>query len=256
LTDTLHAFGDSFVVGDQDDFLGQVPGATHGMPWYERLEYLKTQVSFVSILARHYGYHLQNHAERGSGNYPQIDRVWLNLINGNIKPGDIVLFGITTTIRDRFLLHEVDRCTNDSQGPFMIDRKLIAKDSERQRLLELDYFYILSLLDQLSRKFGVRIVKFNLFDNSLDHANSRITDLCQVDDFVGWATPGNTLIDILNDSWGQGVFYTFAHEEIKIPRGFEYLYTAKKHPSIAGHQKIADWWIRNNILSNHVASVN
>lgn len=245
----LHAFGDSFIVGDQDDFLHEVPTATHGMQWSERLEYLKTQISFVSILARHYGYDLKNYAERGSGNYPQIDRLWTNLINGNIKHGDLVLFGITTTIRDRFMLHEVDRCTSDKFGAFMVDRNLLDKNSDRQRLLELDYFYILSLLDQLSKKFNIRIIKFNLFDNSLDHANSTITDLCQVDDFVGWATPGNTLVDILNDSWGHGVFYTFAHEEIKIPAGYEYLYTAKKHPSIQGHKKIADWWILNNIVS-------
>jgi len=249
LSKQLHAFGDSFIVGDQDDFLHEVPTATHGMPWDQRLEYLKTQVSFVSILAKHYGYDLTNYAERGTGNYPQIDRLWTNLINGNIKPGDLVLFGITTTIRDRFMLHEVDRCTSDKFGAFMVDRNLLDKNSDRQRLLELDYFYILSLLDQLSKKFNVRIIKFNLFDNSLDHANSKITDVCQVDDFVGWATPGNTLVDILNDSWGQGVFYTFAHEEIKIPTGYEYLYTAKKHPSIEGHKKIADWWILNNIVS-------
>ena len=245
---TLHAFGDSFIVGDQDDFLHDVPTATHGMPWQERLEYLKTQVSFVAVLADYYGYALKNYAERGSGNYPQIDLLWSNLINGAIKTGDVVLFGITTTIRDRFLLHEVDRCTNEHTGPFMIDRSLLDKTANRQRLLELDYFYILSLLDQLSKKFKIRIIKFNLFDNSLDHANPQITDLCQVDDFVGWATPGNTLVDILNDSWGKGVFYTFAHEEIKIPKGLEYLYTRKKHPSIDGHKKIAQWWIDHQII--------
>ena len=249
MTNILHAFGDSFIVGDQDDFLHEVPNATHGMLWDERLAYLKTQISFVAILAQHYGYDLKNYAERGSGNYPQIDRLWLNLINGNIAEGDIVLFGITTTIRDRFMLHEVDRCTSDRVGPFMVEQTLIAKHSDRQRLLELDYFYILSLLDQLSQKFKIKIIKFNLFDNSLDHATSRTTDVCQVDDFVGWATPGNTLVDILNDSWGQGVFYTFAHEEIKIPKGHEHLYTIKKHPSIEGHKKIANWWILNNIMS-------
>lgn len=242
---TLHAFGDSFVVGDQDD----VPSDLHGISWEQRLEYLKTQVSFVSILARHYGYELKNYAERGSGNYPQIDRLWINLANGTIKEGDVILFGITTTIRDRFLLHEVDRCTSKHSGPYMVDRSLIAKDSDRQRLLELDYFYILGLLDQMSKKFRIKIIKFNLFDNSLDHASPAVTDVCQVDDFVGWATPGNTLIDILNDSWGQGVFYTFAHEEIQIPVGYEHLYTAKKHPSTEGHKKIANWWILNNILS-------
>jgi len=248
LTRTLHAFGDSFIVGDQDDFLHEVPNAAHGMPWDERLHYLKTQVSFVSILARHYGYELENYAERGSGNYPQIDRLWSQLINGRICQGDLVLFGITTTIRDRFLLHEVERCTSPHVGPFMVEKSLIDRYADRQRLLELDYFYILSLLDQMAKKFNIKIIKFNLFDNSLDHADPKITNLCQVDDFVGWATPGNTLIDILNNSWGQGVFYTFAHEEIQIPARLEYLYTVKKHPSIDGHKKIAQWWIDNEII--------
>jgi hypothetical protein len=245
---TLHAFGDSFIVGDQDDFLHDVPNASHGMLWDERIEYLKTQVSFVSILAKHYGYDLKNYAERGSGNYPQIDRLWANLRDGNIKQDDIVLFGITTTIRDRFMLHEVDRCTSDKFGPFMIDKQLLHKHSDRQRLLELDCFYILSLLDQISKKFKIKIIKFNLFDNSLDHANTQIIDICQVDDFVGWGIPGNTLIDVLNDTWGSGIFHTFAHQEVPVAPEHKHLYTVNRHPSIDGHKKIANWWIGQKII--------
>ena len=110
MKNTLHAFGDSFIVGDQDDFLHN-----HNMTYDERVEYLKNNVSFVSILAKHYGYSLKNQSERGSGNFPQLDRLWLNLTNGVIKEGDIVLFGLTTFIRDRFQLINFEHSTSNTK---------------------------------------------------------------------------------------------------------------------------------------------
>ena len=62
LAKTLHAFGDSFIVGDQDDWLHlKDPNIKykHRMHFEERLEYVKYSVSFVSILAKHYNYNLQ-----------------------------------------------------------------------------------------------------------------------------------------------------------------------------------------------------
>ena len=252
MTNTLHAFGDSFIVADQDDFLHfhhpkVVP--THNMEWDERLHYLKYTVSFVAILATYYGYDLKNYAERGSGNYPQLDRLWTNLINGTIKPGDIVLFGLTTTIRDRFALTDFEKLTSDKCGPCLLDRDLLSNRVDRQRILELDYYYILSLLDRLSHQFNIRIIKFNLFDNSLDNASHQVIDLCKVDDFVGWNVHGNTLIDILNDTWGGNTSYTFAHSEVVVSPEHEYLYTINRHPSIDGHKKIAQWWISNKIIN-------
>jgi hypothetical protein len=252
LTKTLHAFGDSFIVADQDDFLHfhhpkVVP--THGMEWDQRLHYLKYTVSFVAILADHYGYDLNNYAERGSGNYPQLDRLWLNLTNGTITPGDIVLFGLTTTIRDRFALTDFEKSTSDKWGPCLIDRDLLSKSADRQRILELDFYYLLTILDRLSEQFNVKIIKFNLFDNALDLATDDIKHICKVKDFVGYDVAGNTLIDILNDTWGAGVAHSFAHQEVTVLPEHEHLYTVNRHPSIEGHKKIAKWWILNNIMS-------
>lgn len=249
MVNTLHAFGDSFIVGDQDDFLHDVPDAAHGMPWNERLVYLKTQVSFVAILAQHYGYDLKNHAERGSGNYPQLDCLWARLVDGTIKLGDVVLFGITTTIRDRFVLNDFEKSTGQNHGPCLVDRALVSKYADRQRILELDFYYLVTLLDRLEDQFGIKIIKFNLFDNSLDHATQQIKELCRVKNFVGHEVAGNTLVDILNDTWGSGIAHTFAHQEVPVTPEHDHLYTVNRHPSIEGHKKIANWWILNNILS-------
>jgi hypothetical protein len=219
------------------------------MEWEERLHYLKYEVSFVAILAKHYGYNLKNYAERGSGNYPQLDRLWANLVNGTIKSGDIVLFGITTTIRDRFVLGDFEKSTSGRWGPCLVDRELLSKSVDRQRLLELDFYYLVTLLDRLEDQFNIKIIKFNLFDNSLDHATTDIRDLCWVKNFVGYDHRGNTLIDILNDTWGAGIAHSFVHHDAPVKPEHEYLYTVNRHPSIEGHKKIANWWILNNILS-------
>ena len=84
----LHAFGDSFVVGDQDEKDDK------------NKEYLKYNVSFVSIIAKHFGIELVNYSESGSGNFSQLDKLFLNLKYGTIQKNDVVLFGMTSTSRD------------------------------------------------------------------------------------------------------------------------------------------------------------
>lgn len=257
-TKTLHAYGDSFVVGDQDDWWHlKDPNVRprHNMRFEERLEYLKNHVSFVSLLAKHYGLNLQNHAIRGCGNYPQLDRLCTHLIEGVVKPGDIVLFGFSTFFRDRVQLHLYEAATTTKTGPHLIDRDLLAKDADTSRIIELDFFYVVSLLDKLSAKFGVPIIKFNLFDNALHYASKLVIDMCQPSNFLGYGQPGNTLIDILNDTWGvdSACFWTknaanFNHDKLPVKPEHEYLYTYYRHPSIEGHKKIANWWIENNIL--------
>ena len=88
---TIHAFGDSFVAADQDERHDDL----------EYREYLKYNVSFAALIAEHLNVPLVNCAEYGSGNYPQIDRLILNLQNEKIKSDDIVLFGFTSSIRGR-----------------------------------------------------------------------------------------------------------------------------------------------------------
>ena len=251
---TLHAFGDSFVLGDQDDFLHvRDPNVkpTHRMQYDERIKYLKNHVSFVSHLAKHYEFDLQNHSHRGSGNYPQLDKLYLEFNQGNIKSGDIVLFGFSSCHRDRWWLHTIEELKIDKKAPCFVDRSLIEHHTG-QPLFELDFFYIISVLDRLSKQFNVPIIMFNLWDNALTQASKQIKDLCRVENFVGFDTLGNTLIHILNDTWGKDEKNPFHHNQVKVLPDHEYLYTYYRHPSIEGHKKIAKWWIDNNILQKFV----
>lgn len=247
--ETLHAFGDSFVVGDQDDFLhdhpkGVVP--THKMGYDDRINYLKQNVSFASIIAKEYNMKYRNDAIRGSGNYPQLDKLFLRLIHGSIKPNDLVLFGITTLLRDRFILHDHEKAKSYSYGPLLIDRDTLNGDN-KQHIFDMDYYYILSVLENLSKKFNVRIIKVNLFNNLVDESPNHSINLFKFPDLLGSDVTGNTLIDILNDTWGKGISNPY-HDILAVPPGYEYLYTIKKHPSIEGHKKIAKWFIDNNIV--------
>jgi hypothetical protein len=246
MTTTLHAFGDSFILGDQDDFLH------HVMAYAERVEYLKNNVSFVSILAKHYGYFLKNHSERGSGNFPQLDRLWLNLTNRVIKKGDIVLFGLTTFIRDRFQLINFEHSTSDTKhGPTLIERDLVTKNIHMEKIMEIDFYYLTTSLNRLSEQFDIPIIKFNLFDNALYQTTEETKNLCKVKDFLGYDFNSNTLIDILNDTWGENNVNPHSHTDLKIKKEHESLYTNYRHPSIEGHKKIANWWITNKIIDQH-----
>ena len=89
----IHAFGDSFVVGDQDDFVHDHPAGVvpdHNMGYDDRLEFLKYEVSFAAIIAKNYNQQMKNYAVRGSGNLPQIDRLFNELVAGTIAPDDII----------------------------------------------------------------------------------------------------------------------------------------------------------------------
>ena len=84
------AFGDSFVVGDQDDFGPQdfnynpeYP-PTHNMSYDDRFEYLKNHVSFVALLAKEFDCSLINFAERGCGNYVQLDKLLAFIEEGKL----------------------------------------------------------------------------------------------------------------------------------------------------------------------------
>ena len=242
---TLHAFGDSFVQGDQDDFLhDRHPGVTpdHNMNFLERVEYLRNNVSFASIIARQLGYDYKNSAERGSGSYPQIDKMWSNLMDGTIQESDVVLFGLTTISRDRSYAYKFEESVSPGFAERIADRAMLTTSDFRQ-LWEADYFYILSILSHIETTFNVKIIKFNLFDNPLDKSKRIIRHRFKFN-ILGEEFIGNTLIDILNDSWGSNNQYPY-HTALAIPQGYEHLYTVNKHPSIAGHKKIAEWFLKN-----------
>lgn len=238
----IHAFGDSFVVGDQDDFLHETEEAGHDMQFNERLHYLMYNVSFAALIAKELNEEFTNHAIRGSGNYPQIDILMQKILDGTITKKDTVLFGITTLVRDRQQLLAFENVTSYGRGPCMIDRELIPNKIEDIALL--DHFYILSILENISAIYDVKIIKFYLFDNARISKNT--VDFIP-SNFVGFSESGTTLIDILNDTWDTGDKVGY-HDCIDIPPGYEDMYTKYKHPSIKGHKKIANWFLTNGII--------
>jgi hypothetical protein len=225
----IHAFGDSFVVGDQDDYINDKntdpeSAPTHNMSEATRTEYLKYNVSFAALIAKQLDTKLKNHAVRGTGNFPQLDLLFDQLNNKEITSNDVVLFGITTGIRDRAGLLDYNNLHKS------LSVLHLGNWAEIDAIPKTDQFYVLSILSQLSLMFNVRIIKFNLFTRALDY---------KFDDYLT-----GTLVDILNDTYAQGITHPY-HDQLKIPAGYQELYTYKKHPSIAGHKKIAHWFLDN-----------
>lgn len=235
----LHAFGDSFTVGDQDDF-------DQFKDFDARLEYLRYNVSYISIVASELGYTLVNHACRGSGNFPQIDKLWNNFLNNNITSDDLVFFAMSTSSRDRSTCIELKKATSTSWGECVIDREMLLNGNSQQ-IHELDYFYVLSVLDQIRKKFNIKIIIMQAFDQCLDK-NYAIRHLFNFEGFIGCNHLNNTFINILNDTWANDkelIEYGGNHLKITIPPGYDHLYTEDRHPSIEGHKKIAQWLLKN-----------
>jgi len=225
----LIALGDSFVVGDQDDFgpndcnYNPKFPPTHNMSYDERLEYLKNNVSFVSIIAKKLNYDLVNLAERGQGNFNQMDNLIRYIIEYPLTKDDIILYGVATTTRDRIRMSEYIK----------------NKDVEI-----CDLFYVISFLNQITLQYGTRVIKFNIFENLY----SQYTDkkiICKTIDFLGENQGNNTLVDILNDTWGDGDGKKPYHTRLSIPTEFKKFYTWNNHPSILGHEKLAEWFLKN-----------
>jgi len=234
------AFGDSFVFGDLDDF---GPGDcnynpefhTHGMSNWDREVYVKNNVSFVALLAKEFGCNLENMAQRGSGNYQQLDSLLEFIEEKSIQSGDVILFGITSTIRDR-----IDQPNPPLPNRHSIFNKHIAVKGYVNRF---DLFYILSTLDVISRTYNVPILKFNIFDNAVYDPLKNIK--FNFDNYLGQGLKANTLINILNNDWGQDIARPVFHTAIKPKADYEKYYTWNRHPSELGHQKIADWFLKN-----------
>ena len=170
----------------------------------------------------------------------------MNLLSGNIKENDIVLFGFTTIGRDRIQAMFCEKVVDYHQGEHIIDRVFL-NTAEHSDIFESDYFYIHSVLESISKRFNIRIIKFNLFDNPLDYSNKEVKKLYDFTDFIGHDNSNNTLIDILNDTWGNRIRYLKEsdHTLLKIQPGYEKYYTRLNHPSVEGHKKIAAWFIKH-----------
>lgn len=243
----LFAFGDSFIVGDQDDFDNPV---AYPEDYNERLEFLKYNISFVSLLAKHYNLEYHNFAVRGSGNFPQIDKILQCLDQKLINKGDIILFGITTLVRDRVNLLEYFKIKLRSWGPTMVDRDLVP--DRINDIIRYDLFYILSILDRIRSKYKVKILAFNIFDNLYSYCENIDSNIYDFDFFLNGKFPGNTLVDIVNDSWGKLTRNPY-HDKLIIPDGYARFYTTNKHFSVAGHFKIFDWFVDQKIIDKFIS---
>lgn len=188
----IHAFGDSFVMGDQDDFLEEtkwIDQPTHGMAHYDRVQYLRHNVSFASHIACRLNAELINYAVGGCGNQMQIDYLYNETLAGNISADDIVLFGFTTSWRGRVLI----RPAAERAGLLI---NLGDNSFNDEELICRDCLYAHVLTSKLQQQYQFKLIAFNLFHNVTDSSEF-------YKHLLGYQYPTNTLIDILNDTWGQ-----------------------------------------------------
>lgn len=237
----LFAFGDSFVVGDLDDFgpsdfnyNPEFP-PKHNMSYDQRLEYLKQNVSFAALISKELLLDYENFAVRGCGNLFQLDKLLLAAKENKLKEGDIILFGISYTERDRLSMVDYHRTT---MGIIADD---LRNDHKKLEFIgQFDLYLVLSVLESIRRQYKVKICAFNLFFNVLFNEENKLK--YNFDFFIGSGLYNNTLIDVLNDTWAAAPKSKHLyHTQIKIPLGYEKLYTWNKHPSELGHEKIKDW---------------
>lgn len=238
----IYAYGDSFVAGDQD-----IPGRVDAI--IENMEYNRYNVSFASALAKKLGAELINRAISGCSNFVQLDQLWVD--SEHIKPNDLVLFGFSTPWRDRFIIpYEHSTITQHNRGRGILNWELF-KD-EAHRITIVDFFYTLSVIEKLEEVYGFKVIKFNNFHNVFTDPISK-SDLnkFKFDRFIGLHTPGNTLLDVLTDNWGNPIPRISDHSKW-IPEVNKHLFTAKSHPNVQGHQVIAEWLHAQLITNNWI----
>ena len=239
----LFAFGDSFVVGDQDDFgptdcnYNPAFPPTHNMPYDVRIEYLKNNVSFAALLAKHYNFEFENFAIRGGGNFLQLDELLLLADQNKLNAGDVILFGISINSRDRLQMLE----DHKNKHGIILDR--LRADPNNFTLIEqFDFFWVLSVLETIKNKYNVKIIALNLFYNPIFKKSGFLN--FNFNFLIGNNTDNNTMVDVLNDTYGipsikKHVYHTFAD----IPETSLQFYTWNKHPSALGHDKIKNWLV-------------
>jgi hypothetical protein len=226
----IYAYGDSFVAGDQD-----IPGRINAI--HENMEYNRYNVSFASVLAKQLNSELVNRAISGCSNFVQLDKLFMDC--EIIEPHDLVIFGFSSPWRDRWSIPTYGPdFLKDNKGPALVDRDLIK--SETHRVGIVDFFYVLSVLEQLQRTYKFKIIAFNSFHNVLKDASIQDLKKFNFDNFIGLKENGNTLLNVLSDTWGQDDG-SDDHTVWSAPKGLENLFTSKRHPSIEGHKKIAKW---------------
>lgn len=236
----IYAYGDSFVAGDQD-----IPGRVDAIQ--EHMEFNRYNISFASVLAKKLGAELINRGISGCSNFVQLDQLWVD--SEQIQPDDLVIFGFSTPWRDRFVIpYEHKSITAPNRGPSILNAKLF--ENNTLRIPTVDFFYTLSVIEKLEAIHGFKVIKFNSFHNVFtDPISPADLNKFKFDRFIGLHTPGNTLLDVLTDNWGNPVPRISDHSKW-IPEVNKHLFTAKSHPNVQGHIVIAEW-LHSQLITNN-----
>jgi hypothetical protein len=225
----IWAYGDSFVAGDQD-----IPGRVDAIE--ENSNYNRYNISFVSHLAKKLEVELTNRAISGCSNFVQLDRLWMDA--PDIKNTDIVIFGLTTSWRDRFTLpHTCKEYFLDTRGPSILDRGLA---SNPHKIPLVDLFYVLSSIEKIEKVYNLKVVKLNLFHDTILEASEAEKKIFDFENFIGLGVSGNTLMEVLTENWGNSK-KIIDHSKWSPSKEHRHLFTRFSHPSIEGHKLIADW---------------
>ena len=229
----IWVYGDSFVAGDQD-----IPGRVDAIEEYTK--YNRYNVSFASHLANALNVELINRGISGCSNFVQLDKLFLDA--PSIKEDDIVLFGLTTAWRDRVTIpYTCPEYLKDTRGPALLHRELISKKHNLEKTATIDLFYVLSVIEKIEKIFNIKVVKFNLFHDSIAESLEEDKEFFKFDNFIGLGVNGNTILDVLTDNWGNKISRISDHSKWKPPAEYKHLFTQKSHPNIEGHKKIAVW---------------
>lgn len=230
----LWAYGDSFVAGDQDD-----PLRIDALP--EVMEYNRYEVSFAALLAKKLNIKITNRAVSGCSNFVQLDRLFTDA--KNIGKDDIVIFCLTSSLRDRFQIPlHYPEFVKDSRGPTLGDRSMFNSDNMYE-IPTADIFYVLSAIEKIENIYGIKIVKINAFHNFMDNCND--TAKFNFKNFLGLHFKNNTMLDILSNNWlSDDHNKVFDHNKWSPPKQFKKYFTKKSHPSIQGHKKLCEWFYK------------
>ena len=229
----IWAYGDSFVAGDQDD-----PKRIDAIP--EIMEYNRYNFSFAAHLAKNLGIDIINRAISGCSNFVQLDKLFKDA--ASIAQDDIVIFGISSPLRDRFQIPlNYPEFVKDTRGPTLGDRDLFSKKNIHC-VPTVDMFYLLSSIEKIEKLYNIKIIKINAFHNFMEDCPLEENHKFQFANYLGLNKPNNTLLDVLIDNWlGTKKLATKDHNKWTPPEEYKIYFTRKSHPSAEGHKKIAIW---------------
>lgn len=214
----IWAYGDSFTAGDQD-----VPQSHSNYLEISKKE--KYEISYVAQLAKLFASELENKAKPGSGNFPQLDLLIQDL--SNIEDEDLVIFGITTSTRDRGNI--ITRGDNPLLSPSW-GHSTIHPDIELNRIWENDQLITISVLDKIAEMGKFKLIYFYVFHKTIEDYDYCSNNLLFKE----------TLVDVLTDFKFVG-YGNPGHKYDMIPEEYKKYFTEKYHPSPEGHIKFAKW---------------